>query len=569
LAGGFTVKARTIHGSAVAISFVSLASLASAQTTERVSVSVIGGGGGGGIARPSADGRYVVFVSYDADLVAGDTNASPDVFVRDRELNQTTRVSVTSSGGQASGVRACTSADARYIVFESVSPCVASDTNGDYDVYVHDRATATTTRVSVTTSGAQVHQDCTDPSVSGDGLHVAFASTASGFFAGDNNAARDVFVHDRASGQTICASVDPTGGPAEGESSSPSLSADGRWLAFQSSAHDLVAGGNSTGVLLRDLVAGTTTFVAGGWSPSVSADGRYAAFSSDLGNLVSGDHNESTDAFVRDMLTGTIRVASVSSSGELGNGVSRVSDVVRAAVSANGRFVAFESAAENLVGDDDNGYFDVFVHDFVSGLTERVDVSSSHVQANSFALHGALSGDGRTVVFTSPATNLVPDDVNGVFDAFARDVAFTPASYCTAAITTHGCASAMQSDGAASASASSGFTLLVASTESDKSGLFFYGLGAAAAPFAPGNSSVMCVSAPRQRTSLSSTGGVAGDDCSGTLALDWNAWRAAHPGALGSPFGAGLVLRAQGWFRDPAAAGGSNLSNALVFVLGP
>jgi hypothetical protein len=141
--------------------------------------------------------------------------------------------------------------------------------------------------------------------------------------------------------------------------------------------------------------------------------------------------------------------------------------------------------------------------------------------------------------------------------------------YCTSGTTTNGCVPAISGSGAASASASSGFNLSVANVEGQKSGLLFYGItGAHSATWSPASTSYLCVKAPTQRMGTQNSGGSSGA-CDGVLAEDWNAYRASHPSALGAPFAAGATVWSQAWFRDPAAPKTTNLSNGLVFQVGP
>ncbi|MGH2537869.1 MAG: TolB family protein, partial [Candidatus Promineifilaceae bacterium] len=178
----------------------------------------------------SADGRYVAFYSDAWNLVGGDTNGTWDVFVHDRDTGQTSRVSVASDGAQGdnhSGAPSI-SADGRYVAFNSVaSNLVGGDTNGAYDIFVHDRDTGQTSRVSIASDGAQGNESSGVPAISADGRYVAFYSEASNLVGGDTNGYLDVFVHDRDTGQTSRASVASDGAQANGASYFPAISADG------------------------------------------------------------------------------------------------------------------------------------------------------------------------------------------------------------------------------------------------------------------------------------------------------------------------------------------------------
>jgi Tol biopolymer transport system component len=406
--------------------------------TDRVSVSGAGdqSDADSESASLSGDGRFVAFASRASNLVAGDTNQSADVFVRDRETGATERVSVDGQGTQATGGSGSVaiSADGRFVAFSSDSPdLVPGDTNGATDVFVHDRTTGATERVSVGSSGRQGNRVSRLPAISADGRFVAFESAASNLVQGDGNGVVDVFVRDREAGTTERVSIDSAGQEGNGRSDSCAISADGRIVAFESEASNLV-GGDTDGtqdIFVRDRQAGTTEAVsddsagspAGGiLAPALSADGRFVAFTSSFSGFVSNDTNGAVDVFVRDRATGKIELASVSSSGDhAGPAGARLPGI-----SADGRWVSFRSGAANLVSGDTNAAEDVFIHDRFLGQTERASVDSSGAQANARSLQdglrgAAISADGRYTAFGSSATNLVPNDTNGAIDVFVRD----------------------------------------------------------------------------------------------------------------------------------------------------
>ncbi|MBZ0320393.1 MAG: hypothetical protein K8L91_28530 [Anaerolineae bacterium] len=321
----------------------------------------------------SADGRYVAFVSDATNLVAGDSNAQSDVFVHDRQTGQTSRVSVGAGGTQATGGRSVDtsiSADGRYVAFLSgATNLVAGDTNATEDIFVHDRQTGQTTRVSVATGGTQATSNSLDPVISADGRYVGFESFATNLVAGDTNGVKDVFLYDRNTAITTRVSVGTGGTQANGLSLVGfALSADGRFVAFSSNATNLITGDNNGNyhVYVLDRQTMTTTRVsvdsagaqAVGFSryPSISSDGRYVAFQSDAINLVSGDTNSRNDVFVHDRQTGQTTRISVAADGTQGTG-----DSVSPVFSADGRYVSFHANASNLVDGDSNGQYDVFV----------------------------------------------------------------------------------------------------------------------------------------------------------------------------------------------------------------
>ncbi len=417
-----------------AIILAASATTALAQSTERVSVATGGGQADNASAVPaiSADGRFVAFQSSATDLVSGDTNGVYDIFVHDRQTGTTERVSVATGGTQATGSSSnpAISADGRFVAFFSgATNLVGGDTNAAYDIFVHDRQTGTTERVSVATGGIQATGgDSYNAAISADGRFVAFQSNATDLVSGDTNSKADVFVHDRETGTTERVSVATGGGQANDFSDYPAISADGRFVAFQSSATDLVSG-DTNGVydiFVHDRQTGTTERVSvatngtqatgSSYNTAISADGRFVAFYSAAGNLVSGDTNGATDIFVHDRQTGTTERVNVATGGTEGNSDSSVP-----AISADGRFVAFQSNATDLVSGDTNSKADVFVHDRQTGTTERVSVATGGTQATGSSLTPALSADGRFVAFYSSATNLVSGDSNGAADIFVHD----------------------------------------------------------------------------------------------------------------------------------------------------
>ncbi|MDP9387327.1 MAG: calcium-binding protein [Actinomycetota bacterium] len=361
-----------------------------------------------GSRRPaiSADGRYVAFDSGASNLVPADTGAV-DIFVHDRDADAngvfdeagpgrraTTRVSLSSTGGQAnaSSFRPALSGNGRYVAFESEASnivptlvsgvAVGGDANRAFDVFVYDRHTATTTRESVSTSGEEAtgSSACTESkphslqaALSFDGSVLAFTSGATNLVAGDTNGHCDVFVRDRAARTTTRVSVATTGAQGDDESTTADLSADGALVAFESKATNLVAGDTNAAsdVFVRDRQAATTgrqsvdstgaQANAHSVDASISADGRIVAFESNSVNLVAGDTNSVYDIFVRDRLSGATTRESVDSTGAQGTGTFLLN--IDAAVSADGRVVAFDSAASTLVPDDTNGVRDVFVHE--------------------------------------------------------------------------------------------------------------------------------------------------------------------------------------------------------------
>ena len=343
----------------------------------------------------------------------------------------TTRASMDSAAVQGNLVSRfpALSADGRFVAFDSsATNLVTGDTNGNWDVFLRDQPNGMITRVSVDPSGAQVSGDSRAPTLSADGRYIAFYSSSAGLVSGDTNGVSDVFVRDRLTSSNTLVSVGLGGAPANGASTLASISPDGRFVAFLSSASNLVVGdtNNVVDVFVRDLLMGGITRVSvdsagvqasnASNDPSISRDGRFVAFDSTATNLVPGDTNAANDVFVRDLLNNTTVRASVDSAGNQGNGSCGVPSI-----SADGRWVGFAGFANNLVPGDTNGVLDVFVRDLQGLTTARMSVSSSGAQSNGNSGASSISADGRWISFGSTATNLVLGDTNGVADVFAHD----------------------------------------------------------------------------------------------------------------------------------------------------
>jgi len=336
--------------------------------------------------------------------------------------------SVSSAGAQGngwSGAPALT-ASGRFVAFGSFSDdLVPGDTNGTWDVFVRDRELGVTERVSLHTSGAQPNGMCSFPSISDDGRMVAFQSVATNLFPGDANAAWDVFVHDRASGETRLVSRSSAGEPGDGPSQSAVLSADGSFVAFQSHATNLAPDPNGAvrDVFVHDLRTGETELVsvsdlglAGNMNsdlPSISADGSRISFHSNANNLVPGDTNGMPDVFVRDRLAGTTRRVSVAT-----GGVQASVHSYNSSISADGRFVAFQTAASLVPADDDGGFLDVYVHDLATGETLGITPGDPAFAPDETITLPSISGDGLRVAFQAV---VIPYPVFAASQIFVHD----------------------------------------------------------------------------------------------------------------------------------------------------
>jgi Tol biopolymer transport system component len=420
---------------ALALAGGSLCDRLQAQVTQRVSLSSTGIAANAESypALIAAGGRYVCFQTSATNVVTGDTNGVFDVYLRDRRVGATERVSVGGGGAQGNGASygGWLSADGRLVAFTSqASNLVPGDTNGATDVFVRDRFSGTTAIVSINSVGEEGNSSSAGGQITADGRYVLFYSASTNL--SPLVLPGQLYVHDRQSGITELASVGMNGAVPNQESALGGISADGRFVVFVSQANNLVPADTNGDfdVFVHDRQAGTTDRIdvsstgeqansSFGFqvSASISRDGRYVAFVHGASNLVPNDNNGVADVFVHDRQTGNTERASVDSSGLEGNGES-----VNAWVSDQGLHIFFASMATNLVSGDTNGGYDIFVHNRPSGMTERISVSSSGQEANA-GTGGFLciSEDGRFVAFMSGSSNLVPGDTNGIEDTFLFD----------------------------------------------------------------------------------------------------------------------------------------------------
>jgi hypothetical protein len=398
---------------------------------------------------------------------------------------------------------------------------VANDMNGFEDVFLRDRVSGTTEIVSIATDGTQGNSLSFWPGISHDGRYVQFNYWGSGWDPNDVNGAGDIYRRDRQTGTTLLASSTPSG---------------------------LVGDGGGYG--------------------SLSADGQLIAFSYGA-NLVPGDNNGKVDVFVKDMQSGSVQRVSVDSGGNEADGQS-----FDAWISAEGKSVAFYSAATNLVAGDTNGWPDIFVHDIPTAVTERVSIATDGSEGNGesgWGIQGlkaiSINGDGSVVAFYSTATNLVPGFVPTAHDVFVRARGGrVPSTFCPAKA---GLACGLPAIGAAgtpSASSTSGFVISAGPARQNKTGLLIYGnTGSNNAVFQGGT---LCVRPPVRRTTAVNSGGAS--LCDGTFAIDMNAYAAGNLGGNPQAFLllAGSKITAQFWGRDTLATG-SFLSDGLIYIICP
>jgi Tol biopolymer transport system component len=394
----------------------------------------------------SAEGRYVAFVGWAPTLTPEHHRPGeilrPRIYRHDRVTGTTELVSLNNDGEKSTsgGFRPAISAGGRYVAWHDSSTNLApGPTNQSTHIYLRDMEEGETVRVSVAPDGSSGDGPGTfnransfAPSISADGRFVAFDSRATNLVENDTNGVVDVFVYDRATKRNERVSVASDGTEADATSSGASISADGRFVAFHSAATNLVPDGPESGashVYVHDREMGTTELVSrtssgdlgaggqfGAFGSEISADGRHVAFSSDQTNFVPNPSELEIGAYVHDRETGVTEGISVASDGTKANGRSWVN-----AISGDGRLVLFDSDASNLVPDDTNNRPDVFLHDRVTGATERVSLAWNGEQGNLASTGSSISADGRFAVFQSSSDNLVPGITNEETDVFVRD----------------------------------------------------------------------------------------------------------------------------------------------------
>jgi Tol biopolymer transport system component len=416
-------------GIVAAVTSMSASPATAAPSTVRVSESAAGVQGNRSSAEASfsADGRFVAFSSHSTNLVTGDTNRRMDIFVRDLLTGTNARANLGPGGVQADrpSNQPDISANGRFVAFSSFATnLVPGDTNGQPDVFLRDMVTGVTQLVSVGLGGAPANGDNAAPAVSSTGRFVAFLSGASNLVGGDTNGTGDVFVRDMQNGVTRRVSVATGGGQADTFSDAPDISGDGRYVVFASPASNLVPGDTNgfVDVFVRDRFTATTQRISVGpggleadgpvSQPAISVDGTHAAFMSEATNLVATDTEADPDVLVRDLVTG------------VNTRVSRRTDFLPGsfsndpAINGDGNLVAFITSS-SLVPADTNSQPDVYLRDVAAGRDILISIGSGGV-ADLASAGPAISAQGLRVAFTSDATNLVPGDTNLFSDVFVR-----------------------------------------------------------------------------------------------------------------------------------------------------
>jgi Tol biopolymer transport system component len=405
---------------------------AQAGITTRISISTAGveGDHNSWSSAISADGRYVVFVSLSGNLDPGGDDQVSDIYRYDLRQGELRRISRSFDGGAANGhsYHPAVSADGRFVAFTSLADnLVPGDLNGAADIFLYDTVSDVTERVSLGAGSQEADGASRNPALSADGRYVAFRSDAGNLAPGAVHNSH-IYLTDRLAGTMERVSVNAAGEPGNDDSYRPAVSADGRFIAFSSRATNLVPDDTNSAedIFLRDRSLESTVRVSVGQQgaqadghstePAISADGRFVAFRSQASNLVAGDTNGVADVFVYDRLAGSIERISAGSLGEQANQNSG-----QPAISADGNIVALVSAATNLAPGTWQGYLAVFTHERQTGITSRVSSNRQGDEGNGASANPSLSADGRLVTFDSVASNLVRTDHNQRVDVFLHD----------------------------------------------------------------------------------------------------------------------------------------------------
>ncbi len=387
----------------------------------------------------SANGRYVVFTSMAANLVAGVTGMH--VYRHDRTTGATVLVSVAKTGSPSTvgGFAPSVSADGRFVSFASNgNDFVDGDANALVDIFLRDMNSGVTKVVSADQTGAPQGAAANNAAgkreISDDGRYVAFASSANNLVATPNNNRQQIYVKDMATGVVTRASVDATGAAGNDISSAPALSGNGHVVAFVSQAANFspLATSRVGQIFVRDLALGTTTLESvtttgaivaakASVAPAVSWDGLQVAFettaqldSRDKDGLLGGITG--WDVYLRDRAAGTTVFASYTTTTVSGT------DSRAPSISADGRWVAFHSMDDKFVGGDLNATFDVILFDRMTGSYSLASLNDAGQQANSASSGSSVSSDGRLAMFGSSASNLVPTPSSTGMQLYVHDM---------------------------------------------------------------------------------------------------------------------------------------------------
>jgi Tol biopolymer transport system component len=385
----------------------------------------------------------VVFASRSTNLVKSDKNGKTDVFLRDVAAATTTRIVLDTGGNDPDddSSNASITPDGRFVVFQSnATDLVSGDKNGATDVFVLDRASGVIERISVEGKGNEGDGDSDDASISDDGRFVVFSSRADNLVKGDSNAREDVFLRDRKNLTTTCVSLNQSGSPGDDVSREPEISGDASTIVFGSLADDLVTNDTnlSHDVFLYDVATKALTLGdvnesgfqlrTGADEPTLTPDGKLLAFRSTADNVHRAATSGVAQIYVRDPASGQIWLASHANDGAAAdNHCEQPSLFTRTNGAGTRPQVAFWSEAQNLPDADSAFDFDAYVFDVPSGAIQCANVDSTGVGGGS---GGNTSGfgttpDGSQIVFSTRDGGLVAGDTNGDIDVFERGLQWT------------------------------------------------------------------------------------------------------------------------------------------------
>lgn len=365
----------------------------------------------------STNGQWLLFQSQATDLMPGDTNGVVKLFLKNLSTGSTTLVSANVAGESSRGGtfnNVSLAPDGRYIAFDSSATDLhPADTSGILDVFVRDVVVGSNYLISARLDGLSGGSGNSEkPVMSGDGRWIAFQSTSSNLATNDVTTTMDVFLRDRQNGTTALVSVNRFGTAAgNGASSNPSISGDGRYVAFESLANDLTTNFVS-GIFLRDLNAGITRFVSSkkdtsstAFRPVVSPDGRFVVYESQ------------TNLYCLEIASGTVFLMTTNYFGPGGGSGASSSPQF----TPNGQSCVFLSFATNLTGMAANtGPSRVFVRDMETGNVFLISTNRQGTPSDLESLAPTISANGETVAFQSYDENLVENDLNGTSDIFLR-----------------------------------------------------------------------------------------------------------------------------------------------------
>lgn len=413
-----------------------LAQACGAQTTTLISVTNgnVQGNGDSYFTGVSGDGRYVAFSSFADNLITGGTNGWLQVLRHDANDGSIIDTSLDINGDEAIIYSwfPTISADGNRVGFTSNSyNLVTLGSDFTFQAYVRDVSSGVTLLASSDSTGIPGNDESYFSAISGNGRYMAFASFSDNLVPNDNNGVDDVFRKDLQTGAIIRVSVGPSGVQGNGSSGAPQISNDGRYVIFSSDATSLVANDTNgkTDIFVRDCVSGVTERLSvsssgvqsnGGsdW-PSISWDGRYAAFESIATNLVTPNTAAGrSNVYIRDRVTGSTVIESVSTAGVYGNAGSS-----GAVISGNGKYICFNSDATNLTTDTLHSQTNVFVRKLATGQTSLVSKSTTGIAGNGNSDWSTISGDGRVISYASYSTNLISAGTDGTRQIYTYEQA--------------------------------------------------------------------------------------------------------------------------------------------------